>query len=186
MTLLQQAWFQWLLAVCTILGGLSAVLYFNDRFAAKFQRWTGWGLPRVPAIPITASAVAAYLNTHPRPRALDQAIANDVGAKVKLANTDWAWMIDLINAVGVTNVKELDRLVKKHAAHARLLARSYQPQETVPTAEGVQLVLEIACMEKSGVDGLKKMFRSLKYISTGPGHAEELWADYQRIKKYGG
>ena len=71
-----------LLAVFTILGGIAALLYFNEKLRLRTWATVRSFLVRTPRTPLTASSIGAYVNTHRRPRSLDKAIADDFGAAV--------------------------------------------------------------------------------------------------------
>lgn len=178
-------YFQAFLAICTILGGIAAIFYFNEKLC--LLTWTRLRemLSRPPKTPITASSIGAYVKTNERVRALDEAIAQDFGDEVERRESDWEWLKELAQAVGVQTIRDLDRLVNKHARHARLLARSFQTHKTIFTAHGVQLVLEIEVMNNRGLEGFIALLRDLKLTSTDAGFAKDLWDGYQRIIEHG-
>lgn len=176
--------FQVLLAVCTVLGGAAALLYFNEKMKLPIWARARMLLVRAPKAPLTPSSIGAYINTHPRPRSLDKTIADDFGATVERINSDWEWLRELAEAVGVMTVRDLDRLVKKHFRAARRLARSFQATDTISTAHGVQLVLDIEAMDRKGLDGFITMLGGLKLTSACAGFAKDLWNDYQKIAKH--
>lgn len=176
---------QILIVVFTILSGIAALLYFNEKL--RLLPWSKARalLVRVPRASLTASSIGAYVNTSHRSRSLDMAIADDFGATVARTSSDWEWLRELATAVGVKTVRDLDRLVKKHFTHARLLSRSFQATDTIETAHGVQLVLDIEAMRQKGLDGFIELLGSLKLTSAGAGFAKNLWNDYQTIVKRG-
>lgn len=177
--------FQWLLAVSTLLGGVAALFYFNEKFRHFAISNLRAPFRRVPKVPISPTTLGAYVNTHPRPRKLDHDIAQDFGSEVERRESDWGWLYELAEAAGVETVRDLDKLVKKHYKLARLLARSFQSRDTIPSAHGVQLILDIKAMNELGLDEFITLLGSLKLTSAGPGYARELWDDYQRIITHG-
>lgn len=178
---MDSSFLQWLLIVSTLLGGLAALSYFNDKF-----RLATWGalhrlLLRGPNVTVSPSTLGAYVNTHPRPRDLDKVIASDFDCSVSRSSSDWGWLNELTQALDITTIRELDRVVRKRFKLARLLARSFQAQDEIEPGHGVHLVLDIEAMERKGLDGFIELLSGLKLTAADAGYAKELWDDYQRI-----
>lgn len=178
-------WVQLLLAVCTVLGGLAAVVYFHERLglpslASLRQRFFG-----APKAPINPSSISAYVHTNPRSRDLDKAIAEDFGLSLKPSDSDWQFLYEQIQSLGITSIQQLDRLVAKHQHNARLLARTFRPTDSITFSHGLQLVLEIEAMERFGTDWYAKYLKGLRLTSTGEGYAKDLWSYYQQVKAHG-
>ena len=176
---------QLLLAVCTVLGGLSAIVYFHERLrlpSLALLRRRIFGHPKVPLNP---SSISAYVHTSPRSRDLDLAIAGDFNLPLERSDSDCEYLMEEVKALGLENVQQLDRLGAKHSGHARLLARTFRPSGSVAQAFGLQLVLEIEAMERFGADWYDKYLSGLSLTSTDKGFAKSLWSYYQQVKAYG-
>jgi hypothetical protein len=116
---------------------------------------------------------------------LDKAIAEDFGLTLKPSDSDWQFLFEQIQSLGLKTIYQLDHLVAKHQRNARLLARTFQPSESVTFSQGLQLVLEIEAMERFGSDWYAKHLKELQLTSTGEGYAQDLWSYYQQVKAYG-
>lgn len=175
-------WLKLLLIVCTVLGGISAVVYFHDRLklpSLANLKLLFFGVPKAPIYP---SSISAYVHTNPRSRRLDQAIATDFGLALKRIDSDWEFLYEETQSLGLKNIRQLDKLVAKHRRTARLLAQTSWSPDSIRFSDGLQLVLEIEAMERFGADWYTKHLKGLKHSSTGEGYAKELWGDYQQVK----
>jgi len=177
--------FQLLLAICTILGGLSAVVYFHEKLGLPSLAALRRRLFGAPKAPINPSSISAYVHTNPRSRDLDKAIAEDFGLALKPSDSDWEFLYEQTQSLGLTTIHQLDRLVAKHQRNARLLARTFRPTDSITFSHGLQLVLEIEAMERFGADWYAKHLKGLQLTSTGEGYAKDLWSYYQQVKAYG-
>lgn len=177
--------FQLVLAICTVLGGLSAAVYFHEKLG--FPSWASIRrrLSRVPKAPVSPSSLGAYVHASYRSRALDKAIAEDFGLTLKPSDSDWQFLQEEIQALGLETIDQLDRLVAKHQSNAQLLARTFNPTESITFSHGLQLVLEIEAMKRFGADWYAKHLKNLQLTSTGPGYANDLWSYYQQVEAYG-
>ena len=178
-------WVQLLLAVCTVLGGLSAVVYFHEKLGLPSLASMRRRLFGAPKAPINPSSISAYVHTNPRSRDLDKAIAEDFGLTLKPSDSDWQFLYEQIQSLGLKTIRQLDRLVAKHQSNARLLARTFRPSDSIEFSHGLQLVLEIEAMERFGSDWYVKHLKDLRLTSTGEGYAKDLWSYYQQVKAYG-
>ena len=152
---------------------------------AKVRRGS-WEFRRVSNAPVNPSSIMVYINSSKRLRSLERAIAADLEATLVPRQSDWKWIFEQTEALGITTIRALDSLVAKHGAQARILARVFQPDEKLPMAHGLGLVLEIEAMEQFGDAWYDRFLKGLKYTSTGRGFATDLLADYRRIKEHGG
>ena len=178
-------WVQLLLAVCTVLGGLSAVVYFHEKLGLPSLATMRRRLFGAPKAPINTSSISSYVHTNPRSRDLDKAIAEDFGLTLKPSDTDWQFLYEQIQSLGLKTIRQLDRLVAKHQRNARLLARTFRPTDSIEFSHGLQLVLDIEAMERFGSDWYVKHLKDLRLTSTGEAYAKDLWSYYQQVKAYG-
>lgn len=178
-------WFQVLLAMCTVLGGLSATLYFHEKLGIRSLATLKRRVFGAPKAPINPSSLSAYVHTNPQSRDLDKLIAEDFGLLLKPSDSDWQFLYEQTQVLGLRTIHQLDRLVAKHQRNARLLARNFRPSENIEFSHGLQLVLEIEAMERFGPDWYAKHLQSLQLTSTGQGYADDLWSYYQQVKTYG-
>lgn len=176
---------QLLLAVCTVLGGLAAVVFFHDKLGLPSLASLRRRLFGASKAPITPSSISAYVHTNPRSRDLDKAIAEDFGLSLKPSDSDWQFLYEEIQSLGIKTIHQLDRLVSKHQCYARLLARTFSPTDNITFSHGIQLVLEIEAMDRFGSDWYAKHLKGLRLTSTGEGYAKDLWSYYQQVKAYG-
>jgi hypothetical protein len=139
-----------------------------------------------PNAPVNPSSIMVYINSSQRLRSLERVIAADLEATLVPRESDWQWIFEQTEALGIQTIRNLDGLVEKHGHHARILARVFQPREKLPMAHGLGLVLEIEAMERFGDDWYDRFLKGLKFTSTGRGFAKDLLADYLRIKEHGG
>jgi len=175
---------EYLLSIATLLGGIAALMYFWEK------RNPGWlsrlrGLRRAPPIPLNPGSLFAYANSHHRPLALTRAIAERRGLKLRSIDSESAWLNEQIQALGIKTVRELDSLVKKHAVVASRLTDYRSPQHPIDSGFILGAVLEVAVMERGGREGLRRFFDSLKYSSRGSSFADEVFHEYEQIKRHG-
>ena len=138
-----------------------------------------------PETPIGAASLFAYANAHSSPLDLIHAIAQRRGLEVRCIDTETAWLNEQVEALKIKTIRELDSLVKEHAAIASRLCDYLSPEGPVDAGFVLARVLEIVAIERGGKQGLVSFCTSLKYSSGGAGWAAQIFNAYEEIRGYG-
>ena len=173
-----------ILTICTILGGIAALMYFWEK---KNPGWLSRikGYERAPAVPIDPSSLFAYVSSHPRPLALAQSIAERRGLEMRSIDSESAWLNEQVQVLGIKTIRELDDLVKQYGQVAVRLADYMTPKQPIDSGFVLGRVLEVVAIERGGKEGFRGFCTSLKHSTGGTGWAEEIHHAYQQIKQYG-
>ena len=172
------------LGVSTVLGGIAALMYFQDRWTPDWLTRLKSSV-RAPAIPVDPRALFAYASSHPRPLKLARAIAQRRGLEFRPVDSESVWLIEQIEVLGIKTIRELDQLVKQHATVALRLSDYMTPQQPIDTGFVLGRVLEVVAITRGGKEGLLRFCTSLRYSSGGSGWANEIFSAYQQVAKYG-
>jgi hypothetical protein len=172
-----------LLIISTLLGGAAAVWYFWDIFGQheSFDRSFG---RLEPPTPIDSSSVFAYGNGSKRLWALTNRIANTRGFEIENVDGESAWLNERIKKFGVQTIRELDSYVQEYGEAAVKLTNYVTPQKAIDNWFVLQAVLDIAAIEKRGLEGIRELHRDLKYSTGGERWAEDVFKNYVQIKKH--
>ena len=136
---------------------------------------------RAPKQEITTSSVILYIRTSPTSLGLDQSIAMDQRAQLKHFQGDGQWLVEKIKALGIADIRQLDRIVRQHSYSARLLAHAFEQERTATQGDGLSHALEIEAMNRFDSTWYDNYLAKLTLTSTGPGYATTVLEFYKTI-----
>lgn len=175
-----------LLIVCTIVGGIAGIGWIVEKLSghaiSKAFRSRAY---RAPNIDANSLSLVAYVQGSPRPKELDRRIATERGLPLRDLRGDYVYLEEKVRFLGVKTIRDLDGLVKRYSDAACRLSHYLTPEGGVPTAFGVDLVLEIHALESGGLEKLVGLLTSLRYSAGSRGVAEDLKRAYDQIKDGG-
>ena len=100
-------------------------------------------------------------------------------------DSESAWLNEQVHVLDIKTVRELDALVKKHAAVASRLTDYRSPQNPIDSGFIIGAVLELVAIERGGKEGLRRFFDSLKYSSRGSTLSDEVFREYEQVRLHG-
>ncbi len=171
-----------LLIISTLLGGAAAAWYLWEKFGQdeNFDRFFG---RLEPPTPIDSGSIFAYGNGSKRLWALTNRIAKTRGFEVENVDGESAWLNERIKKFGVQTIRELDSYVRKYGEAAIKLTNHVTPQKAIDNWFVLEAVLDIAAIEKRGLEGIRELHSDLEYSTGVERWAEAVFKNYEQIKK---
>ena len=103
--------------------------------------------------PTSLHAIILYVNSSAKPLNLDNDIALATSSTVDPFVGDGRWLLDMVSALSISTMGQLDELVARHTPHAKLLAHAILSEhQKIRRGHGLSLVLEIEAMQRYGSD----------------------------------
>lgn len=172
-----------LLIISTILGGAAALWFIWDKLC-HHESFTQFFSRLEPSSPIDSGSVFAYGNGSKRLWALTNRIAKTRGFEVENVDGESAWLNERIKKFGVQTIRELDSYVRKYGEAAVKLTNHVTPKQAIDNWFVMNAVLDIAAIEKGGLEGIRDLHRDLEYSTGGERWAEDVFKNYEKIKKH--
>lgn len=142
------------------------------------------GLSLAEDEPTSLHAVILYVNSSAKPLNLDKDIALATNSTVDPFVGDGRWLLDMVTALNISTMGQLDGLVARHTPHARLLAHAMLSEhQKIRRGHGLSLVLEIEAMQRYGSEWYEKFIKSLKMTSSSKGFADEVYSFYMTVQR---
>lgn len=135
-----------------------------------------------PALARNSQSVFAYLQGNARILDLTKALAQRRHLETTRADGENAWLNERLEVFGVKTIRELDHYVELHGEAAGRLSDYWSPQSPIDPGFLLGYIVDIAVIERDGLEGLEKYYQALKYSSNGPGTAEYIFMKYMDVK----
>jgi hypothetical protein len=134
--------------------------------------------------PTSLHAIILYVNSSAKPLNLDNDIALNTSSTVDPFVGDGRWLHDMVTALNICTMGQLDELVAQHTPHAKLLAHAILSEhQKIRRGHGLSLVLEIEAMQRYGSEWYEKFIKSLKLTSSSKGFADEMYSFYTTVRR---
>lgn len=139
----------------------------------------------LPPIPLSRSALVAYIAGSRRVRELDRRIAEDAGVPLDRQQDGSRNLIEKAQYFNIETVAQLDEIVKRLGEKAVLLSHYLRLKDKMPAGYSLDFVFDIMAAELGPLDAMAAYYDSLKLTHTpGRAWAEGILEAYEQIKLY--
>lgn len=137
-----------------------------------------------PNAPITQMSLHAYCKSHPLPLEIAERIANSRRIKFKDLDTDFNWMIEKVEYLGINTVKELNRLLKKYKNDVVALSNHMTLVGGIDTGFVIDMLFYIKAINDGGLNKLSEFVSHGSLSCADAGFADDVYKSYLHVKKY--